>query len=329
MATTFKSLGAGDITTTITLLHESIPITGSIVSGTYSTKTTAVGSAFNIKTYEHGMFQSVFDYPFLSSSANHIFDITAGYAADSTLSAASNSQNAKKINIYNQMCQVFIGYDETGQVRQFDKDGNIIAGGDKLKECLFINFSRILTKDEIKKGTFTMEFGVSGAYVNDDYGGATFNKRIKVRDLSGSNGYFVNSPAGEYGLLFATSSTDSSALLYGEVLGGVGAGVPCGLIFYQAGIAVLSGSTFLDYRNGGLLSASSNEVAVSLGSGFTKLSGFNAITGSTIDTIADGVRQRLYNISFNNTTELNSTLYFCRANNTEFNYSSNPTYLST
>lgn len=329
MATTFKSLGAGDITTTRTLLHESIPITGSIVSGTYSTKTTAVGSAFNIKTYEHGMFQSVFDYPFLSSSANHIFDITAGYAADSTLSAASNSQNAKKINIYNQMCQVLMGYDETGQVRQFDKDGNIIAGGDKLKECLFINFSRILTKDEIKKGTFTMEFGVSGAYVNDDYGGATFNKRIKVRDLSGSNGYFVNSPAGEYGLLFATSSTDSSALLDGEVLGGVGAGVPCGLLFYQAGIAVLSGSTFLDYRNGGLLSASSNEVAVSLGSGFTKLSGFNAITGSTIDTIADGVRQRLYNISFNNTTELNSTLYFCRANNTEFNYSSNPTYLST
>ena len=31
---------------------------------------------------------------------------------------------------------------------------------------------------------------------------------------------------------------------------------------------------------------------------------------------------------FNNTTELNSTIYFCRINNNEFNYSSNPTYLS-
>ena len=33
------------------------------------------------------------------------------------------------------------------------------------------------------------------------------------------------------------------------------------------------------------------------------------------------------NIQFNNTTELNSTIYFCRANHNEFNYSSNPTYL--
>ena len=36
----------------------------------------------------------------------------------------------------------------------------------------------------------------------------------------------------------------------------------------------------------------------------------------------------MVNISFNNTTELNSTIYFCRANNNEFNYSANPTYLS-
>ena len=34
-------------------------------------------------------------------------------------------------------------------------------------------------------------------------------------------------------------------------------------------------------------------------------------------------------MQFNNTTELNSTVYFCRANHNEFNYSSNPTYLSS
>ena len=33
-------------------------------------------------------------------------------------------------------------------------------------------------------------------------------------------------------------------------------------------------------------------------------------------------------ISFNNTVELNSTIYFCRANHNEFNYSSNPTYVN-
>ena len=49
---------------------------------------------------------------------------------------------------------------------------------------------------------------------------------------------------------------------------------------------------------------------------------------STIDNFADGIRNRVQNISFNNTTELNSTIFFCRANHNEFNYSSNPTYLS-
>ena len=57
-----------DVTTTRTFLHEVIPITGSVVSGTYSDN--------NIKNYTHGMFQSVYDYPYLSSSANHIFDLT-------------------------------------------------------------------------------------------------------------------------------------------------------------------------------------------------------------------------------------------------------------
>jgi hypothetical protein len=33
-------------------------------------------------------------------------------------------------------------------------------------------------------------------------------------------------------------------------------------------------------------------------------------------------------MAFNNTTELNSTIYFARLNNNEFNYSANPTYLN-
>ena len=37
MATTYKSLSTNDIVTTKTLLHEAIPITGSIISGSYNT----------------------------------------------------------------------------------------------------------------------------------------------------------------------------------------------------------------------------------------------------------------------------------------------------
>ena len=42
----------------------------------------------------------------------------------------------------------------------------------------------------------------------------------------------------------------------------------------------------------------------------------------------NALRHRIKNISFNNTTEINSTIYFCRVNHNEFNYSSNPTYLT-
>ena len=99
MATTFKTLTNNDVTSTRTLLHESIPISGAIVSGTYGGSATALGSEPHIKNYSHGMFQSIYDYPYLSSSANHIFDITVGYSNNSALSGSGNTQNTKKINI--------------------------------------------------------------------------------------------------------------------------------------------------------------------------------------------------------------------------------------
>ena len=60
MASIYKTIRSEDIASTRTVLHEAIPITGTIVSGTYSDG--------NIKNYSHGMFQSVYDYPYLSSS---------------------------------------------------------------------------------------------------------------------------------------------------------------------------------------------------------------------------------------------------------------------
>ena len=90
MATTFKALKPDDKVLTRNILHEAIPITGTMVSSsTYSDN--------NIKNNSHGMFQSVFDYPYLSSSANHIFDITVGYDEKSHLSSSASTQNAKKI----------------------------------------------------------------------------------------------------------------------------------------------------------------------------------------------------------------------------------------
>ena len=54
----------------------------------------------------------------------------------------------------------------------------------------------------------------------------------------------------------------------------------------------------------------------------------SALTGAAISQSCNALRHRIQNISFNNTTEINSKIYFCRVPHNEFNYSSNPTYLS-
>ena len=330
MATTFKQFLNNDVTTTRTLLHENIPITGSIVSGTYNQGNST--SETNIKNYSHGLFQSVFDYPFLSSSANHIFDITVGYSshADSTLSASTSTQNADKVNIYNQMAQVLVGNDINGNIRRFDADGNFADGGKKLDEVFFITFARLLNKDEIKKGSFEMEFGITGSLgavaASASFDGQNFRKRLKVKDLSGSTSYLTNSPAGEYGILYATSSTTDGTTHLGTANTKE---TPVGLVYYQAGIAVISGSIFNDVVNGGVLDNTLGTVSLgNPGNRLTGPTGFQFVSGSSISGSADAIRNRIYNTSFNNTTELNSTIYFARASHNEFNYSSNPTYLS-
>ena len=52
------------------------------------------------------------------------------------------------------------------------------------------------------------------------------------------------------------------------------------------------------------------------------------MASSSISSSTDALRHRIQNISYNNTTEINSKIYFCRVPFNAFNYSSNPTYTS-
>jgi len=113
-----------DVTNTKTMLHEVIPLTGTIISGTYGTWP----DEGNIKNFTHGMFQSTYDYPYLSSSSNHIFDITIGYDELSPLSSSTSVQNSKKMAIYNQFSQLLLGYNQDdGKVEIFESDLDITA----------------------------------------------------------------------------------------------------------------------------------------------------------------------------------------------------------
>ena len=299
MASTYKNFAASDVATTRTLLHEAIPVTGTIVSGTYDDE--------NIKYFSSGLFVSVYDYPYLSSSANHIFDITAGYASGSGFQNSTNVQDQKKINIYNQFAQVLAPYDVSGNIQQFDQDGNVVGGGPKMDSAFFVSFGRLLAKDEIKKGSFRLNMFATtpdgsnvaanrtGLEAIGDYGAATTFKQ--------------NSPTGEYGLLYSSSADAGTSNL------------SVGHIYYQAGIAVITSSFFQN--------AVPTMTTASAMSAIITSSVEDLLVSGTIDECANAVRYAYYNLDFNNTTELNSTVYFCRANTSEYNYSSNPTYLSS
>ena len=307
--TIFKTLAADDKVSTKTLLHEAIPLTGTIVANTYGT----FPNERNIQNFTHGMFQSIYDYPYLSSSANHIFDITLGFHHTSGRYTAATSQKAKKNNVYNQMAQVLMGYDKDGNIQRFDEDGDLASGGTKITDALFLTFSRLVVKDEIKKGSFQMEVGITPAYATPTTAKAT------IKDFGAAQSYKVNSPAGEYGILYLSSSTIPAAGNRVKAGDTPVQGIPCGLIYYQAGVAVLTSSLF--QGGNGLLSSS-----VQWDSTGTDIAA--QMQGYPITASADYLRKRIVNIQFNNTIELNSTVYFCRVKHNEFNYSANPTYLT-
>jgi len=426
MASTFKTLLNDDVVNTRTLLHEAIPISGTIVGKGVA----AAGTNDNtyqekqIKTYTHGMFESTYDYPYLSSSANHIFDVTYGYT--SALSGTDNVQNAKKMNIYNQFAQVLMGYDTSGSIRKFDSDGTLDDSKNTMNSCFFLSFSRLLVKDEVKKGSFTLKMYPSSSVdtLATDHGNANPAQAMLTLGDYGALNEYRTSPAGDYGLIF-TASTDAPG--HADADANAHNTKSVGLIFYQAGVMVLSSSFFqgatafgysgssatVNWGDGsatgkGTATAALSNVAYTAnaaaarvftsnahpyttndvvavsnddGTGLdttgvapglykvTKIdantfsltyadgtnsgsvvSGTNANTcdfavgvmdamggagssnhaliSGTIENLAKGFRQRWVDCDFQNTIELNSTIYFARVNHNEFNYSSNPTFVS-
>jgi len=307
-----------DVTTTRTLLHEAIPLTGTI----YFYQTGAYVES-NIKNYTHGMFQSVYDYPYLSSSANHIFDLTACYAGTSKLSASTSVQNAKKINMYTEFAQTLLGYtgslvDPAREVRYFENDLSLDGVG-KMREVFVVNFSRLLAKDQIKKGSFSMTVG-TGSWKNP-FKDSRLNVTVTDTSASADGSGITNTLGGDMSVLYATSSNgfqrhnDAGARIKAST-------VACGALFYQAGIAVLTASIF----SGSYGRQSGSFYYAPYGQKYRNVQ--QTLTSSAISAACDAMRHRIGNISFNNTTEINSKIYFCRVPHNMFNYSANPTYLT-
>ena len=266
-----------DISTQTGIVNEVIPLTGTFFSGSPGLYVKNYLNITSGSSMSGGFFQTIYDGSPTSVSSSALLDMTMGISSASLWAnyAATFLPNEKQ-RVYKEMARYLLGSDS--QAFNFNNTN--------YNECFFLLVKRRLFKDEIKKGTFSMNLQVQGG-VNDT---------ITLTDV-GAAGNYDTTPGGDMGAIYSGSTV-------------------IGSIFYNAGIVVFPTGVFVG-------ATSTNNVAWS---GSLALSG---VQSGNIDQAVDGLRNRINQVNFQNQTNLHSTIYFCRALNSEFNYSTNPSFTDT
>lgn len=292
------------------------------------------------------LFQTVYDQDFTLQTANAIFDMTVGLrpggttvlssqtgvdAAGKELFPSSSLMMREKMDVYRQFAQALLGDATTSFTAPLDSS-NV---SDKIDVALFVAFKRLFARDSIKRETFAMRFfqtaSINGP--NDSQPNETFPSppNLYVTSQSGSAIYT------DIGA--ATNKLTTFGGQAGNVVDSANTTRNVGLMFYDRGILVLdlakitSASQFVS----GTIDAMAplgNQVLGASGTQTQFLSAFipDFVVSASIDNIVDHVAScRLGSgsqtaMTFQNVTNINSTLVFCRAQADEFNYSSNPTF---
>ena len=357
---TYKELNAADIKNSRSVLNQLIDIIQEDISGSATRKKYQVFVTGGIGPgVTSSLFQTVYDQNFSLQTANPVFDVTMGIYSGSTIVASSStgqdsagkllfpSQSLmmrEKINVYRQLAQTLIG-DATYQfMSPFGTTQPVPANAGAMESALFICFKRLFARDEIKRETFAMRFFQSGTrapyvgFTNDGFQGPNLNQTSESGSAIftdvGSATAKEMAIGGEVGNLVDASDTSRNV----------------GLLFYDQAIAVLdlgkiiSGSQHVSGVISGMNSTAYKDASagqVIIGDPDSGISNPTAkfipdfVTSASMDNILDHFcacrfsSGSLTAMTFQNLTNINSTLLFCRATSDEFNYSSNPTFIDT
>lgn len=286
----FKSFDlANDVASVVSSINEVVSISSSIYANNANIKffNNISSTAVNLGGY----WQSVYDSSPTSSFSTALLDMTYGYSSGSTLNilqADTSSQN-EKIKIYRHFASQLLG----------NSDSLFTINNAEQKECFFIMIKRNIQKDEIKKGSTSII--------------------INRPELAG--GVYTNS--------YITASDDGAATTFKQTIGGdyaplkyFGTGSEIGQMWFNAGVIVIPSTLVWGVLTPWSGTADPAAVPPVVPDTINK-----SQTTRIIDNVIDGLRLHVEKISFHNQTNLYSTIYFCRANNSEFNYSSNPTFV--
>lgn len=348
----FKQISPSDIKTRKTSLNQLVDIIQEDVSGSVTRRSYQVFVTGGIGPgVTSSLYQTIYDQNFTLQTANPIMDMTVGIHKDtpSEQTSVENPDSAtkllfpsqtlmmrEKIDIYRQHASWLLG--------DASKKFSAPFGGSSATDinyALFIDMKRLFTRDGIKKNTFACKLFRSGNAAEQAEDGALSAEgqaNLYVLSTSGST-IFADKPA---------VTTDWQQGPVGDIKNTANANEPSvGLIFYDKGAIVLdlekvfSGSQKMSGTIAGMYPANTiNGVSFEAGSTVLGSSAGNTtakfipdfLVSGSMDDIIDhiaGTRfggDALTAMTFQNRTEINSTLIFCRATADEFNYSSNPTF---
>jgi hypothetical protein len=161
-------------------------------------------------------------------------------------------------------------------------------------DLYFISLSRLIGKDEVKEGSLSLVLSDVTAYNGTiDQSGHYYTAGFKT---------IVEKPN--------ATKTQGNAGWYKELVFSDAQNTVIGYLFYQAGMIALKKSIFTNTTQ----------------MGGTSVTNAAAFTTQTPIYWCKALLNRIDSISVQNTTQVNSTIYFCNINHNEFNYSSNRTY---
>jgi hypothetical protein len=371
---TFKEISSADVKTSKSALNQLVDIIQEDVSGSATRRSYQVfvtGSGATSVTAS--LFQTVYDQDYTLQTANPMFDMTVGLwysgttvqtiktgedTAGKLLFPSSSMQMREKVDIYRQYAGKLLGNASQAFYSPFQISTDpTLTSADRIDNALFLNFKRLFARDKVKRETFAMRFFVTG----DLDGAPTANKTSAessiVSAYTGSN-LFRTTTSGsaiftDVGAASSKRSTFGGEV--GEIVNASNTSQKVGLMFYDAGTAVLDLSKIIfgDQHVSGAISSvignpsisglSTNETIIGSGSTMQTSYGSNPsakfipdfLTSGSIDDIVDHLASCRFSsgsntaVTFQNITNINSTLLFCRATADEFNYSSNPTYVDS
>jgi hypothetical protein len=268
-------------------------------------------------------------------------------------------QMREKIDVYRQHAAKLLGDADQAFYSPFQISTDpSTASSDRINEALFLDFKRLFARDKIKRETFAMRFYTTGVVdgapnANRSTEEAAISKTLTA--YTGSN-LFRTSTSGS--AIFTDVGAASSKRTtfggeVGEIVDASNTSRKVGLMFYDAGTAVLDLSKIMwgtQHVSGAISSVAGNPTIAGLatnetiiGSGSVLQSAYGSnpaarfipdfLTSGSIDDIVDHIASCRFSsgsntaVTFQNITNINSTLLFCRATADEFNYSSNPTYV--